>query len=350
LLNENTDAFVLSWLFPIMEWNRQVRICGVVSPSLLGNLELFSDIWHKRYPDRYYPVRLRADQERESQSTALPQTAITSFSGGVDSCYTAWRHSRQLVGRRSRQVTAGITVQGFGDMPANDSVLGQAAAAACRSVLNSIGMHSIFVQTNIRQMPSAGRHTWCNTHGTAIAACLHMLGRESRYGLIPNSIPYDYLHVPYGTSPATDRLLSSTAFTVGDDGGETHRLQKMEALLDWPEAIAGLRVCNKGRDAMVNCGHCEKCIRTILAFRVFGAPLPSCFARDITDEDIRCLDLRYPEQIAFLSSVLSEAQRHGLDRTGWASAVRMAIRRGNHRMARRTLRTAVRQRLPGFNR
>ncbi len=42
---------------------------------------------------------------------------------------------------------------------------------------------------------------------------------------------------------------------------------------------------NKAR----NCGQCEKCMRTVLSFRLIPMDLPACFAQDVTDEQVASL-------------------------------------------------------------
>src|ERR1035437_1718170 len=94
------DPFVVGMLFLMMEAGDEVRIEGSVSPSLLENLERYMAIWRAWDPKRYTLVRMRADHEAEAPAPGT-NDVLTTFSGGVDSCYTLARHLDQAAGRRN---------------------------------------------------------------------------------------------------------------------------------------------------------------------------------------------------------------------------------------------------------
>ena len=77
--------------------------------------------------------------------------------------------------------------------------------------------------------------------------------------------------VPIGSHPAVDGLFSSQRITVIHDGARFSRFQKVRELASWPAALAALRVC-PGQSAGIelNCGVCEKCLRTRLELLAAG--------------------------------------------------------------------------------
>src|SRR5688572_21403049 len=107
------DPWVVGMIFPIMRWGRGVHVEGRVSPSLISNLQLFMRIWSRWAPGKYRSVEISADAEVELPPAAEPGTSIASFSGGVDSCFTVYRHARGLAGRRTRQLRAAVVQHGF---------------------------------------------------------------------------------------------------------------------------------------------------------------------------------------------------------------------------------------------
>jgi hypothetical protein len=107
------DPWVIGLVFPIMQQDAPVHIEGRVSPSLLANLELFMKIWERWAPGKYRSVPLTADVEVELPPVRDPGLAVTSFSGGVDSCFTVYQHSRCQAGRLTRRLGAGIVQHGF---------------------------------------------------------------------------------------------------------------------------------------------------------------------------------------------------------------------------------------------
>jgi hypothetical protein len=336
-LTTSADPFVIGFLFPCMHWNRPVRIRGTASPSLLANLELLSAVWHQRWPDLYQSIRFVADEEREAVPAGGAAEGMGCFSGGVDSCYVFWRHYKRLIGRRSLELKAGFIVHGFVDLPLDQPEIFAQAYQRCRAMLESVGSAAIPVATNAaRDLPMPGRHTWAIAHGTTIGAVLQLFSRRCHHGLIANTFPYTMLRNEYGTSPLTDHLMSSASLSVRDDGGEAVRLQKMAAIVDWPAAMANLRVCNEGI-AGGNCGVCEKCLRTIVALRLYCETQPAAFPEPVTNHQIRHIQLRYPSRFHYWENILHEAAARGMADTDWAHAIETAIRRSRLRLFRKSV-------------
>ena len=336
-LTASADPFAIGFLFPCMHWGRPVHIRGTASPSLLANLELLSQVWHQRQPHLYQPILFFADEEQEPTRINSGDDGIACFSGGVDSCYTFWRHHQRLIGRRSLALQAGVIVHGFSDLPLDQPKAFQEASQHCKRMLDSVGVDTIAMATNAaRDLPMPGRHTWSLAHGTTIGAILHLLSGRFHHGLIANSYPYTEIDNYYGTSPMTDHLMSSRSMEIQDDGGETTRTQKLAAIAKWPEAMANLRVCNKGTDGG-NCCECEKCLRTILALRLHQETLPACFAKAVTDRQIGRVQIRYPNYFFLWQGIKNEAIAKGLGKAGWVRAIDTAIRRGRVRLARKRL-------------
>jgi hypothetical protein len=106
-LSQSMDPFVIGTVFLAMRRATDLRVHGQVSPSLLRNLEEFQAAWNCWHPDRYQRVEIQADTEREGEITPRDHAAMT-FSGGLDSCFTAWRHTRGNCGRRRQNLMAAV--------------------------------------------------------------------------------------------------------------------------------------------------------------------------------------------------------------------------------------------------
>jgi hypothetical protein len=72
----------------------------------------------------------------------------------------------------------------------------------------------------------------------------------------------------WGSTPELDPHWSSGAVEVVTDGTELFRLEKVLAIADWPLVHRHLKVCYAGRGKELNCGRCEKCVRTQLQFAI----------------------------------------------------------------------------------
>jgi len=288
LLTSTCDPFVVATLLFAMNQGTDLMVHGEVSPSLLKNLEEFQIAWSSWKPHQYKMIQIEAETEREQDLSIETEQAISAFSGGVDSCFTAFRHHRGNCGRQKQNLKAGLMVHGF-DIPVEQEEIFTRAAQRSQIILSSLGMDLIPMATNFRKVIKLN---WEDVFGTAISSCLHLVKRGYTMGLIPGSYPYRNITLPYGSNPLTDPLLSSQSLTIVHDGAKLARLEKIQQILEWDEALANLRVCWQGEQKDRNCCRCEKCIRNILNFRALGYGLPSCFEEDVTNGQIMNLKLR----------------------------------------------------------
>ena len=144
------DPFLLAIAFHVMGAGADLEVHGAVSPSLLRGLEEFQAAWCRWRPDRYRPFSVRAEVEREEAREASGRTVMT-FSGGLDSSCTAWRHTRGDLGRRKRRLEAAVMAHGF-DIPLDQGEIFTRAVESSRAMLESIGVLLVPVVSNIRDL------------------------------------------------------------------------------------------------------------------------------------------------------------------------------------------------------
>lgn len=281
-VSESCDPFVIAVVFLAMGKAVPVYAHGSVSPSLLSNLEEFMSAWRSWRPTRYQSVCIGADIEREQAVSSCDRRAISAFSGGVDSCFTAYRHAKRSCGRRRQNLHACMMVHGF-DIPIHDGASFEQAFTRSKKITDSLGLELVSIVTNFRSIIEL---PWLDVFGAGIASCLHLLSNTYSVGIIPSSYTYRTATFPYGSNAITDPLLSSDALQVLYDGAAVNRFEKVREMLDWPEATENLRVCWEGPMTGRNCCQCEKCIRNILIFRALGHGLPLCFEEDASNERI----------------------------------------------------------------
>jgi len=280
-LSSSCDAFVLEALFPAMRFQKNLIVHGCVSPSLIDRLEEYQSVWQFWRPGLYRKIGIIADEELETKR--LSTEAIMVFSGGVDSCFTAWRHATGRADRWNHDLKHAIMIHGF-DIPLRYPKTFLRAAQCSQKILDSVGIELIQVKHSTKKLGIES----VDNHGTVLASCLMLLQGRFGFGLIPNSISYYNLlekgQLPFGSSMLTDPMLSSGSFSVINDGTAETRFDKIEAIADWPEAMQNLRVClsRYGEIRGVNCCRCEKCVRNILIFRLLGLGLPPCFENDVS--------------------------------------------------------------------
>ena len=276
LLSLSADAVTVAAIFAAMRYSDSLHVHGQVSPSLLNNLIEFQTAWSRWCPEKYRVIDISAYREAEEEYNG-PFDSVMAFSGGLDSCFTAWRHTKGRSGRLIQNISAGVMVHGF-DIPVSEQDVFNRAVSNSRYLLNSVGLRALTVATNFRDLGDV----WIDSHGAAIASVLHLLKRGFRGGVVASSHVYDAMRYPWGSNPITDPLLSSIRFRVLHDGCGFNRREKAGVVAAWPEAMLGLRVCWQGAQKDRNCGICLRCVATAMCFELEQAPLPtSLLVQDI---------------------------------------------------------------------
>ena len=106
--------------------------------------------------------------------------------------------------------------------------------------------------------------------GPVLAAIAHAF--SNRLAVLSIAATYDLAYLDlWGSHPLLDPNYSSVDLRIRHDGLALSRLKKVEIIKDWDIALNHLRVCNQGHryePGKLNCGRCEKCIRTALELLV----------------------------------------------------------------------------------
>ena len=258
IVPRGADAFVITCLPTAMRLGLTMKVEASVSPRLLAALDPIQDILGKWYPELR---RIRVEAQPGPDAERPPRRGtVAFFSGGVDSFYTALKH-RDALG-------ALVLVHGF-DMPLGNLALRARVTAALQQAAEALEKPLVEVETNSR--PFTDRHVRWDLHqfGAALAgvaaACSGLAGRV----LIASSESYAHLD-PNGSHVLLDPLWSTEYTTILHDGAEATRVEKLEAISDFPAALALLRVCWENPDNAYNCGRCEKCLRTMANLAAAG--------------------------------------------------------------------------------
>ena len=292
LIANVAETFLLSVLHIGMRSNRPVWIKGVpISRELLGNLQEYQSIW-SLWHKRTYSVGTYA---RMVDSIKLPsykkQRAIACFSGGVDSTFTLFNHTRSDENNYSKPLSDALLVHGF-DIPIEDQYSFDSVEQKCRDIAADAGVNLITIATNVREL----KLKWRQAHGALIAGAMHLVSRPFTAGLIPSTLNYGILF-PWGSTPMTDPLLGCDSFNIVSDGASYTRIDKIQALKPWELAMEKIRFCN---DPVLgqNCGECDKCTITAIMLLLVGAskssikPFPAAMrlAMQLQKTEITALD------------------------------------------------------------
>ncbi|HEY8106070.1 MAG TPA: hypothetical protein VIE46_08165 [Gemmatimonadales bacterium] len=344
---EPDEPFLIAATIQAMAEGRDLVLHGTASAELLGNLAEFCEAWHRWRPQTFARVDIGAEQTTPRGVARRRETGVAvSYSGGVDSSWTIWRHVSGLAGQRSRGITHAVFVHGF-DIPLADTAAFEAGCGRAAPLLAALGISLVPVRTNFRD---ALPFYWEMAYGVALASCFHQLRPHCGEALFASSRPYDVLTFPMGSNVVTDGLLSSAELQVVHDGAGRNRCEKVAGLAGWPAGLAALRVCWEGTRRDRNCGFCEKCVRTMHNFLVAGLPIPPSFERAPTLSQVEGVRLRSRSLAEEWSQLVIAAERNGV-RAPWVRVARrkvarhrtrVAVREAASQLARATLPTSVR--------
>jgi hypothetical protein len=320
-VTDKADPFAVGTIFSAMARGGSLQIHGPCSRTLLTNLEEFQKIWSSWFPEIWSRISLEADLEQDPETVSPSEGALLSFSGGLDSSFSAWNHFSETSGRKRFHIQAAVMVHGF-DIPLYEAAPFENAAAKAKNMLQSLNIPLITVSSNFRD--HSGR--WDKEYAAAVASTLMLFQNCFAKGIIASGRSYSHKLLVRGSNPFTDPLLSSGRMTISHDGAGYSRCQKAKKISEWPEALQFLRICWEDDAKDKNCGNCEKCIRTILNFRASGIPLPQCFDRDVQDQQILALKNLSFAQLSYYKEILQVAKSNGIN-SNWIFALDECIRK-----------------------
>jgi hypothetical protein len=239
-----------------MEMGCDVQFEPVISPLLLQSVPTIQEIFTAFTSNKWKHVAVTA--QRGPVNSQRNENVGLFFSGGVDSLYSLIKNQDSI--------THLVLVQGF-DIRLDQTELFSLAEAAAQKMAAEFGKQLIVVRTNVRDV--SNRYAdWGMYHGAALAMAGHAL--SSVLGKCIIAATYTYAHLPCrGSHPLLDPLWSSERMSFVHDGLEANRMQKLALIAGNEAALSTLRVCWSSEQEY-NCGHCEKCLRTMTALLAIG--------------------------------------------------------------------------------
>lgn len=324
LLPEDTngDHILLALLLYAMERGATLDVRGSISSKLLDGVDHLQEIWSRWRPARYKKITIQCQCEqhryRRPDCQGLPKTeGLFAFSGGVDATFTLMRHFYGDAGRQTVKPKAALLIQGF-DIPytANQDYAG-AFQRAERILEECPGVDLIGLRTNSRVLGQ----DWEDSFGLQLGACFLALQEGFAYALKGSEEPYEDLFFPWGATPLTTYLCSSNQLEATEDGCGFDRNQKVRYLALKTKSSAHLRVCWAGDQMDRNCGHCEKCIRTMLNYWSNGLDIPDSFPGILSPKLINTIVLCNEVQHSYLVSIRNVALRRNILHTPIGAAI-----------------------------
>lgn len=323
---ENGDPFLAALLLPAMSTGEPLELHAPVSPKLLKSVDQLQDIFSCWY-DSLSKVPIHAPRrEPDTMQASSQRLNGLFFSLGADSFYSLLRNVTQHPDD-DETINGLIVVHGF-DIPVGRQTSGTftQVVESSRQVASKFGKEVLPVATNIRDVMDLYVPWGDVGHGAALASVGLALEGVFQKVRIAGGFSYNNLH-PSGTHPLTDPLWSTEQLSFVHDGAEASRLDKFRFISQFPAALEALRICFNSSEAR-NCGHCEKCIRSMLALHVAGG-LQRCttLPHHIDVERVRQLKVGTEHQEVMLTE-LAQALGNSDEERALEAALRESLDKG----------------------
>jgi hypothetical protein len=269
-LSCDPDSFVTVAILPAL-WHGEKRIAldADLCPDLRAGLITAMGVIHHWYQLPRPLVEIEA-KPRAHGMVRPPERAAFFLTGGVDSLSTLRMNQLDFPKSNPGSFKDGILIFGLEVERTEDF---QHVASWLGELAEKTGINLLPVYTNERSLDDDWNF-WIDVfEGAVLAAVGHALSRRLTSVTIASSFDIPNLHC-VASHPMLDPFYSSQGLRVRHDAAAISRFEKTRFLAEWDVGLQYIRVCNitdEYRADQLNCGRCEKCIRTMLALLAFGA-------------------------------------------------------------------------------
>ncbi len=277
-LSPDAHPFLVASIIPAFHFGeRRLLVEGDICPSLHeGLITAMSWLRHWYYPPSQPLVAIEAPLRPLPLRKDRPERAGVFLSGGIDSLFTLRSNHLAYPPSHPFRIKDGIIAFGLelDDLDAFELVLNN-----LNPIAKNAGITLIPVWTNLYlnfRKEDATRQFdfwWHELMGAALASIGHAL--SGRLSMISIASDYDIPNQqPHGSHPSLDPNYGSAELRIRHNGIAFTRFEKTRLLADWNVALNGLRVCNfyqQYEKERLNCGRCEKCLRTMLSLTALHA-------------------------------------------------------------------------------
>jgi hypothetical protein len=261
---DRSDALAAALLLECMHRGIDLYLEGPVSATLLGNLEVYSQVMRTLFP-ALKPIRLHCDEVRYFDSTFQGRQLASSFSCGVDSLFTVQQRLAGAPEHRRLQHLAYFNVGSHGRGRAAADLFRKRALRVGR-VAAQLDLPILFVDSNLDEFYTL---RFEDSHAARTASAALLFQKLFHTYLLPSTNTYADFG-PDGSTPLSDHLLSSDATRFVHDGAHCSRIEKSERLAQWPLTQESIDVCMIPLPAGGNCSRCDKCVRAMITFDMLG--------------------------------------------------------------------------------
>jgi hypothetical protein len=329
------EAFLLA-CFPLAaaQGERRVAIAAPACPRLIEGLHTVHAWW------RRWGLVHAAMPAIETRGR-LPRTAgetrtLGFFSGGVDSLHMLLRNRKLYERGDPAYITDALVIHGFDigkrrRRPEHEHFAH--ALARLAPLAETLDLRLMTCATNLRHLPTRPGDWSLLHHGAALAAVAHAALAQPAQVFVAST--FDVAHLtPWGSHPLLDPHFSSQRLSFIHEGTRFSRLAKVREIARTQHGLAGLRVCPANAPGRLNCGECEKCLRTRLELLAAGVDESPAFGVNAMPQAMLAdrLAIEAAYQTAYYEELIDALAARGHDDLAFVVADNLAALR--HRQQR----------------
>lgn len=315
-LRPDPNAFLVA-LFPIAMKHREHRIFvdGETSPLLRSKLEdvlAWWSAWGVATPDHRLSIE-GAIGEPAPNDAGFESCCF--LSGGIDSLHTLYHNLDQFPAGSSHRITRGVLIRGSNQL-AEDKIkaVEPMVTRAVDNIAAEADIRFTAIDTNLRSLEPDLAFWGSTLHGPILGAVAHATIMGSGVMRIASTFDAKTMMAPRGSHPLIDANMSTERVSLLHDSIAFTRLQKVQNLAKHPVALDNAQICGNWTPNYLNCGRCEKCVRTKLAYLIARHPVPESFKlREVEPKQIHPIRTRYQQEFYLeMAEPLREIGRHDL--------------------------------------
>lgn len=268
-------AFLLAAAVPAWRrGERRIRLEGPVCPRLRDGLRAAQRILAGWFAPGRPPIPIEAARGYRPYAGRSPRAAVF-LTGGIDSLHVLARNRRFYAEGHPASFRDAIYAERLAyveDVPSARALdLSTRQSRAIGEIARRCGLEPRRVDSNFRLLDPDQWWVASEDQGALLAATGHTLA--GRVGSVSLAATHDPEFLPdWGTHPLLDPCFSSSGLEFRHEGFGRTRFEKTAEIAGWDVARRHLLVCFDGPlpEGQLNCGECEKCLRTMTALLALG--------------------------------------------------------------------------------
>ena len=318
-ISPNPHAFLIGCLLPAMHFGeRRIHMEVKICPMLQEGLRTVMGVMKQWSNGQYKPLKLEVDTSPVPHIKDGKRHAGMVMSGGIDSLTALRLNRKHYPEQHPASIKDCFFIHGFdiGGVVARGMKyhVFERAKTSLETIAEDAHVTLIPIYTNVRHLCDE-RALWLEKFfGAVLAAAAHTF--DSRINLLHVASSYDIPNLaPCGSHPLLDPYYSSYELGIFHRDLELSRLDKMKIIADWDAAFQNFRVCLANVKDRLNCGKCEKCVRTMAELIAIGAlhKTEAFVEDDLSPQLLESFNIRIRHREPFYEEMLKPLKEMGRD-------------------------------------